>query len=97
MGEQPQIEYKAIEAKLVGSNVVCYRLEDDTLIKVYVDVQRIGIAINQKAPDGTPIYNITANIYKIMFEPKNKIFKAPAPPIPLKTYTDRGAQERYMR
>ena len=45
---QEQIKYKQISAKLVGSNVVNFRLEDETLMKIHVEVIRIGIAVDKK-------------------------------------------------
>lgn len=37
-----QIKFKQLTAKLVGSNVVNFRLEDETLVKVHVEVGRVG-------------------------------------------------------
>jgi hypothetical protein len=80
MGEQ-MIKCKELSAKLVGSNVVCFRLEDETLLKVHVDIQRIGRAVDRKNPDGTPIYNFTiAN--RVEMQTKDRIFYAPIPPVP---------------
>ena len=89
---QEQIKYKLISAKLVGSNVVCFRLEDETLVKVHVDLARVGMAIDRKNPDGTPIYNVNAGM-RIDFESKDKTFYAPAPPIPTKRLSDRNADK----
>ena len=74
-----QIKYKLLGSKLVGSDVVCFRLEDETLIKVHVDMIRVGVAVDTKTPDGQPLYNITV---QPRFEviPKDKIFFAPKPP-----------------
>ena len=74
-----QIKYKLLSAKLVGSDVVCFRLEDETLIKVHVDMVRVGVAVDAKDPTGQPIYNMTV---QPRFEviPKDKIFYAPKPP-----------------
>ena len=78
---QEQINFKQISAKLVGSNVVCFRLEDETLLKVHIDVGRIGVAIDRKSPDGTPIYNINV-LPRIEIELKDKMFTAPIPSVP---------------
>ena len=90
---QEQIKYKLISAKLVGSNVVCFRLEDETLVKVHVELSRVGIAMDRKNPDGTPVYNINANL-RMDFETKDKMFYAPAPLIPMKS-TDNKNAEKY--
>ena len=92
---QEQIKYKQMNAKLVGSNVVCFRLEDETLVKVHVELARVGVAIDRKNPDGTPIYNVNANL-RMDFETKDKTFYAPAPPtpqIPIKGITDKNADK----
>ena len=89
---QEQIKYKLISAKLVGSNVVCFRLEDETLVKVHVELPRVGVAIDRLNPDGTPIYNVNANM-RMDFETKDKTFFAPAPPTPTKGLTDRNAEK----
>ena len=78
---QEQIKYTLISAKLVGSNVVNFRLEDGSLVKVYVDLTRVGVAVDRKAPDGTPLYNFNINS-RVEIETKDKTFYAPAPNIP---------------
>jgi hypothetical protein len=45
---QEQIKYKQISAKVVGSNVVLFRLEDETMVKVHVDMARVGVAVDRK-------------------------------------------------
>ena len=89
---QEQIKYKLISAKLVGSNVVCFRLEDETLVKVHVDLARVGVAVDRKNPDGTPIYNVNAGM-RIDFESKEKTFYAPAPPMPTKGLDNKNADK----
>jgi len=89
---QEQIKYKLISAKLVGSNVVCFRLEDETLVKVHVELPRVGVAIDRKNPDGTPIYNVNANL-RMDFEPKDKTFYAPAPLTPTRSFENKNADK----
>jgi hypothetical protein len=74
-----QIKYKLLSAKLVGSDIVCFRLEDETLLKVHVDLVRVGVAVDTKDPTGQPIYNITVQP-RFEIVPKDKIFYAPKPP-----------------
>ena len=38
MMEQQRAKFKQISAKLVGSNVVNYRLEDGALVKIHVEL-----------------------------------------------------------
>ncbi len=89
-----QIKFRLISAKMVGSNVVNFRLGDETLVKVHVELGRVGVAIDRKNPDGTPIYNISANL-RMDFEPKDKTFYAPIPPVPTKGATDKKGDKAY--
>jgi hypothetical protein len=89
---QDQIKYKLISAKLVGSNVVSFRLEDETLVKVHVELSRVGIAIDRKNPDGTPIYNVNAGM-RIDFETKDRTYFAPAPPMTTKNVDNKNADK----
>jgi hypothetical protein len=92
--EQEQIKFKQLSAKLVGSNVVNYRLEDGTLMKIHVELARIGVAMDRKAPDGSPLYN--ANIgTRVEFENKDKTFYAPPPAIPTRKAIDTKASKDY--
>jgi hypothetical protein len=69
-------------------------LEDGTLVKVHVDLARVGVAMDRKAPDGTPIYNFTLNP-RIEIETKDKTFYAPAPPIPTQSIVDKKSEQAY--
>jgi len=93
---QEQIKFKLTSAKLVGSDTVNFRLEDETLVKVHVALERVGVAVDRKNPDGTPIYNISANL-RMEFEPKDKIFYAPAPPMPTKGTNEKKEDKAYTR
>lgn len=75
-GLSDSIDFKLLEARLVGSDTVVYRLEDGTLVKVRVDIDRAGIAVNFRNPDGSPHYNITVS-NKISVIPPEKTFKVP--------------------
>ena len=74
--EKDQVEFKLLDSKLVGSNTVVFRLEDGTMVKIKVDINRAGIAINFKNPDGTPHYAIDTNL-GIHLIPKSKKFYIP--------------------
>ena len=91
---QEQIKYKQISAKLVGSNVVNFRLEDGNLVKVHLELTRVGVAIDRKAPDGTPLYNISMNP-RVEIETKDKTFWAPAPQIPTQGTTEKKNEQAY--
>jgi hypothetical protein len=91
---QEQIKYKIISAKLVGSNVVNFRLEDETLLKIFVDLTRVGVAIDRKSPDGSPMYNININT-RVEVVPKDKTYYAPSPPVPTQSTIDKKGDRAY--
>lgn len=70
---EENIEFKMLEAKLVGSDTVVFRLEDGTMVKIKVDIDRAGVATNFKNPDGSSHYSINAGL-KIGVVPSEKIF-----------------------
>jgi hypothetical protein len=74
--EEGKIEYKILEAKPVGSNIVCYRLEDGALVKIYVFIDQAGVSVDYKGPDGNPVYNIT-HTFRVQIVPPSKRFFAP--------------------
>jgi hypothetical protein len=91
---QEQIKYKQISAKVVGSNVVVFRLEDETLVKVHVDMARVGVAVDRKNPDGTPIYRFDL-AQRLEVQTKDKTFFAPAPPVPTKSTDNKKGDQAY--
>ena len=70
------VEFKILEAKLVGSDTVVFRLEDGALVKIKVDIERAGVATNYKNPDGSPHYNLTPRL-NVNVIPPNKKFLVP--------------------
>jgi hypothetical protein len=91
---QEQIKYRQLSAKLIGSNVVSFRLEDETLVKVHVELARAGVAVDRKNPDGTPLYNISTAM-RVDVETKDKTFYAPPPPQPTKSTSDKKGDQSY--
>jgi len=71
-----------LDYKLVGSDTVAFRLDDGALVKVKVDLDRVGVAENFKNPDGTPHYNIGAGV-KIQIIPPGGKYKLPRSEIKL--------------
>ena len=53
-----------------------FRLEDGAMVKIKVDIDRAGIAINLTNPDGSPRYNINASL-KVNVVPSGKKFSIP--------------------
>ena len=73
---EEKVEFKILDVKLVGSNTVVFRLEDGTIVKVKVDIDRAAVAIDYKNPDGTPHYNIGTGL-RLTIIPKDKKFYIP--------------------
>jgi len=74
MSETPnKIEFKILDHKRLENDFVSFKLEDGTIVKVKVDLDRVGIATNFTNPDGTPHYAINTSI-KLSIIPKNKKF-----------------------
>ena len=83
---EDKIEFEVLEAKLLGSDTIVFKLEDGTQVKIRVGIARVGVAKNFKNPDGTPHYAVDTNL-QISFVPASKKFyipksriKVPAPP-----------------
>lgn len=91
---QAQIKFKQLSVKLVGSNVVNFRLEDETLVKVHVEIRRVGVAVDRKNPDGTPMYNFNAGM-RFEVQTKDKTFYAQAPPVPTRRTSDKKGEQAY--
>ena len=74
MCETPnKIEFKMLDHQRLENDFVSFKLEDGTIVKVKVDLERVGIATNFTNPDGTPHYAINTSV-KLSIIPKNKKF-----------------------
>jgi hypothetical protein len=62
-----------LDFERVGSDFVSFKLEDGALVKVKVDLDRVGIATNHKNPDGTPHYAINTSV-KLTIIPNDRSF-----------------------
>jgi hypothetical protein len=78
---EENVEFKMLEAKLVGSDTVVFRLEDGAMVKIKVDIERAGVATNFKNPDGSPHYSINSGL-KISVIPSEKKFFIPKSQLP---------------
>ena len=85
-----KVEFKWLEAKLVGSDTVIFRLEDGATVKVKVNIQRAGVAQNFTNPDGTPHYNIGAGL-RIDVIPPDKRFYIPRSKVMLRKREERNS------
>ncbi len=74
MSQKPEkIDFKILDFSRLEHDFVSFKLEDDTIVKVKVDLDRVGIATNYKNPDGTPHYAINTSV-KMSIIPKDKTF-----------------------
>lgn len=73
---EEKIEFKILDYKLLGNDTVVFRLEDGTMVKVKVDIDRAGVATNFRNPDGSLHYNINTSL-KINVIPAEKKFQIP--------------------
>lgn len=74
MSQKPnKIEFKMLDFERLENEFVSFKLEDGTVVKVKVDLDRVGIAINFSNPDGTPHYAINTSV-KLSVIPSNRKF-----------------------
>jgi len=74
MNEKPnKIEFEMLDYKRLENDFVSFKLEDGTVVKVKVDLERVGKSINYKNPDGTPHYAISTAV-KLSIIPSDKKF-----------------------
>jgi len=71
-----KVTFKLLEAKLIGTDTVNFRLEDGTNVKIRVEIDKCAIAENFKNPDGSDHYMINPSI-KLTILPKSKTFTIP--------------------
>jgi len=68
-----KVDFKLLDHERTGTEYVSFKLEDGTIVKVKVDLDRVGIATNYKNPDGTPHYAINTSV-KITVIPNERKF-----------------------
>ena len=73
MSNDEKIEFEMLDYKRLENEFVKFELEDGTIVKVKVDLDRVGKAINFTNPDGTPHYAINTAI-KLSIIPSDKKF-----------------------
>ena len=67
-----KIEFRILDAKVIGANTVVFGLEDGAMVKVRVDIDQAGIAVNFSSPDGSPRYDIRASLHVNVTPPGKK-------------------------
>ena len=68
-----KIEFKMLDYSRLENEFVSFKLEDGTIVKVKVDLDRVGKAINFTNPDGTPHYAINTSV-KLSIIPSERKF-----------------------
>ncbi len=68
-----KIEFKMLDYECIDKDTVTFKLEDDTIVKIKVDLDRVGIATNYRNPDGTPHYMINTSV-KVKIIPSDRRF-----------------------
>ncbi len=62
------LDYERLE-----NDYISFKLEDGTIVKVKVDLDRVGKAVNYTNPDGTPHYAINTAV-KLSIVPSDRKF-----------------------
>ncbi len=68
-----KIEFRMLDYKRIENDFVSFELEDGSIVKVKVDLDRVGKAVNFKNRDGTPRYTINTSV-KISIIPSDRTF-----------------------
>ena len=68
-----KIEFEMLDHNRLENDYVSFKLEDGTTVKVKVDLDRVGKAVNYKNPDGTSHYAINTSV-KLSIIPADKKF-----------------------
>ncbi len=68
-----KIEFRMLDYKRLENDFVSFELEDGSIVKVKVDLDRVGKAVNFKNRDGTPRYTINTSV-KISIIPSDRTF-----------------------
>ncbi|KAF6242951.1 hypothetical protein C6988_07220 [Nitrosopumilus sp. b1] len=68
-----KIEFKMLDYSRLENEFVSFKLEDGTIVKVKVDLDRVGKATNFTNPDGTPHYAINTSV-KLSIIPSERKF-----------------------
>ena len=71
-----KVEFKMLDHQRVGDEYVTFKLEDGTIVKVKVDLDRVGIATNYVNSDGTPHYAVNASLKLSIIPNERKFFVA---------------------
>jgi hypothetical protein len=68
-----KIEFKMLDYSAVDGDTVAFKLEDGTIVKVKVGIERVGVATNYRNPDGSLHYAVNTSV-KLYVIPYDKRF-----------------------
>lgn len=68
-----KIEFKILDYTVEGNDTVSFKLEDGTIVKVKVGLERVGVATNYRNPDGSMHYAVNSSV-KLYVIPYDKRF-----------------------
>ena len=68
-----KIEFKMLDDSADGNDTVSFKLEDGTMVKVKVGIERVGVATNYRNPDGSLHYAVNTSV-KLYVIPYDKRF-----------------------
>lgn len=75
-GNPDRVEFRMLDYSSMGDDTVSFKLEDGTIVRVKVSLDRAGIATNYKNPDGTAHYAVNTSV-KVFVIPSDKRFTMP--------------------
>jgi len=75
-GKPDKIEFKMLDFSAVDGDTVSFKLEDGTIVKVKVGIERVGVATNYRNPDGSLHYAVNTSV-KLYVIPHDKRFTLP--------------------
>lgn len=68
-----KIEFKMLDYSVLDGDTVSFKLEDGTIVKVRVGIERAGVATNYRNPDGSLHYAVNTSV-KVYVVPYDKRF-----------------------
>lgn len=73
-----KVEFKILDYSTVGNDTVSFKLEDGTIVKVKVGIERVGVATNYRNPDGSLHYavNTSVKLYVIPYDKRFTLSKS---------------------
>ncbi|HKU49638.1 MAG TPA: hypothetical protein VJP79_06785 [Nitrososphaera sp.] len=73
-----KIEFKMLDYSAEGTDTVSFKLEDGTIVKVKVGIERVGVATNYRNPDGSLHYavNTSVKLYVIPYDKRFTLSKS---------------------